>query len=164
MYAFVYNNPIKWLDPYGLNAVTDFPERLKLACLLFKAAKFGESQNEYGAWFYRDGTVDEKKDWWTPEGYGKAVVKKPQRDVEGSFHTHPTFFPDRNGNPDRTKRRPHRPISPEDRDTAKHRWHQGKPMYIISRSGIWSCNKKMMSYKAFRNWCRCHGFWGKNEG
>jgi RHS repeat-associated protein len=166
MYRFVFNSPINFIDPFGLNPFTNPPESLKLACLLFKKAKFGKSQDEYGGWFYADGTADEEKYWWKPSGDATATVKPPRGTVAGSFHTHPSR--DRQG-----RSRPRAPRSGADHNLYNHHWNivNGKrmPVYTISIGGIYRLyNQKgkgkgkirqVMKYKDFKKYCKCHGYW-----
>jgi RHS repeat-associated protein len=161
MYAFVNNNPIKWIDPYGLDWREDHPDWLDLACLLYRAADYGESQQEWGSWLYGNEMYPwDTSNWWPPSGEGACAPGKspPRGPVCGSIHTHPRFFPRS------FKRRPHRPLSYGDKYWAKHTWHKdawGNPqqMYVISRRGIWSAEEQIISYKDFENWCKCRGLW-----
>jgi len=155
-YSFVNNNPIKWIDLFGLDFTDEHPGWMKLFCLLWKnVPKFGEK--ELGSWLYYGDMGDSRSLWWetSPDPNKKSSCSPkhfPDKSViAGSCHTHP-LSKDRRASP------------PDDTNFAKKYHPQGK-MYIISRYGIWSYDpvtdedSPVLSYRKFKEWCRCHGYW-----
>jgi hypothetical protein len=154
MYNFVGNDPIKWIDPYGLAFTDEHPGWMKLFCLLWKKVpKIGGY--ELGSWLYTDDTGDSEWYWWDTKtkrnSCSPKYPPKPWKQLAGSCHTHPPRL-----DPD---------PSPADKQVAGTEIHQGKPMYIISQRGIRVFNPLtgktsiILGIRNFRDWCKCHGFW-----
>jgi RHS repeat-associated protein len=156
MYAFVNNNPVKWIDTYGLDFTDDHPGWMKLFCLLWKNTP-GYGGYEYGSWLYHGDRGDPRSLWWEtgsdPTRRNSCSPRHiPHRSViAGSCHTHPR-------GKSRTATRPN------DTNVAEKYHPQGK-MYIISEYGIWSYDpvtdrdERVLTFRQFRDWCRCHGYW-----
>jgi RHS repeat-associated protein len=152
-YRFVNNNPIKWIDPYGLIFTDEHPNWMRRFCLLWKnVAKVGGQ--ELGSWLFHNDEVDTWENRWkTPPGQ-KNMCKPPRpypskSKIAGSCHTHPIG-------------KSRKASVPEDTDVADE-WHPEGTMYIISIHGIWGYSGgshfKVLSWKEFKKWCKCKGYW-----
>ena len=99
---------------------------------------------ELGSWLY-DTRGDVPLHWWVSEKKNECspVFIPDQSVLTGSVHIHPIG-------------KSRYASMPKDTDFAK-KYHPDKPMYIISRYGIYKYtsslgDEKVMSIKTFRNW------------
>jgi RHS repeat-associated protein len=160
MYLFVSNNPIHYIDPFGLDAIHNDRSALIGFCEQYIKAKYGRSQllfgQEVGAWIYYNPEGGYDFDDFPPSPDMKDKMRIPPADENkrkaGSCHVH-----------NRHMKPP--PSYPEDIIAANLR-HPGLPMYIISHDGIWmydpmqrsTDNERgifhVMCWKDFCNFCK----------
>lgn len=122
-YSYVRNSPVKYFDPFGLDAVTSDPKVRECLCKLWKDAQEGldPMQRERSMWITKKDGVRDCIRWpWTAQRRKETWTGPIPENVEAIMHIHPLGLDPK--------------PSPGDQDTADS---VGKPNYACSREGIW---------------------------
>jgi uncharacterized protein RhaS with RHS repeats len=121
LYAYVHGDPVRFIDPFGLDAITNDPNVRRCLCKLWKDAAYGHDSRERAAWVTQNSDgIRECVRWPWAAKFRSEVWKGPM--PTGSiaiFHTHPNGADPKPSSGDR-----------QAAETA------GVPNYACSRNGI----------------------------
>ena len=125
-FAYVLNGPTNFIDPLGLDAVTDDPNFRKCVCQLWKDAGYGNDVTERSAWVMLDSNkVRSCLRWPWSANYANEVWKgRVPPNAEDDVHTHPNS-------------KDPKPSSGCEKCDAENSHKTGLPFYAVSRDGIW---------------------------
>jgi RHS repeat-associated protein len=134
-YAYVFNNPLTFVDPLGLDALTDDPAVRKCMCLLWKASNYGFHETEESAWVLLLAQLRSCSNWPATGKTSKQVWTGPvPTGAEGIVHTHPIHAWQLDQGFPKIDPMPSQHGKPSDKDTA----HDNNiPVYPISDQGVW---------------------------
>ena len=175
LYGFVHNDPINYLDPFGLTP--DDPiwteGNLIILCNMYKNTNFGRPKFGKEAEAFQHIYKNSKGYSIPPKFYtskvwesGKATIPSPigtgykgdkkWREYGGSVHTHPWSNPKPG-------------LGPGDPDLMNAGWHKGYPAYILGKWGLWKYKNskdkgtKVMSWQEICDFCKCKGGWEEGD-
>jgi uncharacterized protein RhaS with RHS repeats len=136
LYRYVFGDPVNFIDPYGLDSVTQDPLVRQYMYDLWRSAQYGRDDRERSGWITQDPTTKAFgcKRWpWTAQ-YAKETWKGPKpANTIALTHTHPDSKdpkPSLGGSAQQ----------PHDEYTA--RVTARVPIYTISRKGIWKIDQQ----------------------
>jgi RHS repeat-associated protein len=89
-YAYVNDNPVNFLDPLGLDEVTDDPSVFECLCRIFKESGYGLREEERAVWLLSQEGQRKCLDWPFSGERRRAQWRAPKpANYIGVAHTHP---------------------------------------------------------------------------
>ena len=124
-YSYGLGNPIKYTDPFGLDALTSDCNVRKCMCQLWKLAMYGHDERERAAWVVKAADTYECQRWqWSATANHEHWKGPFPSGLEGLVHTHANS----------KDPKPSQCGDLCDNGAAKK---IQRPVYAISRDGVW---------------------------